>query len=202
MKHSIFFILSVLFCFIAFSQEKKSKITYGIKVGTTQSTLSPDVTYDNGAKSDFRYKTGFTFGGRIQFEAGKDILLLPELSLVGKGAKIFVSSGSGSYLDHSPTLSTFAELTLNVLKQFSSSKGKFMLGGGPSLGINTDEYSQELGKSDIGINILAAYQLPIGFSFELNFNKGLKEQTGNIYYSSTPRKVKTSVFGFCLGYIF
>jgi hypothetical protein len=56
-------------------------------------------------------------------------------------------------------------------------------------------------KTDAGINLLAAVQVPIGFSFELNFNKGLKKQTGNIFYGNN-KELTTSLFGFSIGYMF
>jgi hypothetical protein len=200
MKHSILLILSVLFPTIFFSQENKNKLFYGIKVGATQSTLSPDLTDINGNKNDFRNKTGFTFGARLQVETKKNFVLLTEFNFVKKGAKIFIDYGN-RYVNNSSSLTTYAELTINFLKQFSSKQGKFMFGGGPSLALNTTEYNPELNKSDFGVNILAAYQLPIGFSFELNYNKGLKKHKGNNYSLST-QKLSTSVFGFSIGYLF
>ncbi len=190
-----------MFPSIFFSQENKNKLFYGIKVGATQSTLSPDLTDINGNKNDFRNKTGFTFGARLQVETNKNFGLLTEFNFVEKGAKNFIDYGDGYLYNSSSFLSTYAELTINVLRQFSSKQGKFMFGGGPSLSLNTNLEIKELNKSDFGVNVLAVYQLPIGFSFELNYNKGLKKHKVNNYSLST-QELSTSVFGFSIGYLF
>jgi hypothetical protein len=59
-----------------------------------------------------------------------------------------------------------------------------------------------LDKKDFGINIMAAYMLPIGFSFELNFNKGLSNQRPPDPFLYSTSNLKTSSLGFSIGYTF
>jgi len=200
MKLLIFSFLT-FYTSIVLAQEKTSKLTYGLKVGLTMSNLSPDYTdVSSGTKTDFRYKRGFTFGARVLVDAGKHFLLMPELSLVGKGSKKYVDYSSG-YIPHSPALSTSMEATINLLAKFYSKQTKFMFGGGPSFAVAMDQYREDVGDTDAGINMLAAIQTPIGFSVELNFNKGFKKQTGNIFYGNS-KALTTNLFGFCIGYTF
>jgi len=127
---------------------------------------------------------------------------MPEINLAPKGANRDIVYINGNAFDHSPSLSTSLELIPNILYKKASATGNIFIGGGPFVSFNLDEYSEFIGKSDAGINLLAGYQLPIGFSFELNFNKGLIKQKSNNLSTETPSNLTTGYFGFCIGYAF
>lgn len=202
MKYSIIFILSVLFSFTAFSQEKKAPIVFGIKAGVLMANAGPDFKDETGVTYDFQPRFGIVFGGRAQVTVNRHFLIMPELNFIGKGANRFQDFNNGNRYNTSPTLSTFLELTTNFLFTTSSKTGKFMLGGGPSVAVNFDEYSDMLGKKDFGLNIMAAYLLPIGFSVEINFNKGLANQRPPDSFLYNSSDIKTSSAGFSIGYTF
>lgn len=124
------------------------------------------------------------------------------LNFIGKGANRYGNFNNGNLYNYSPALSTFLELTANFLFTTSSKSGKFMLGGGPSVALNFDEYSDMLGKKDFGINIMAGYVLPIGLSGEINFNKGLANQRPPDPFLYNTSDIKTSSLGFSIGYTF
>jgi hypothetical protein len=94
------------------------------------------------------------------------------------------------------------ELNLNLLKKFGTKERFLFLGGGPSFSLNTDNYSS-MNKTDAGINLLAGYQSPIGFSAELSFNKGFGKHSDNLeYYTPGQKSVSASCIAFSVGYIF
>jgi hypothetical protein len=202
MKYSIIIILSVLHSSLVFSQEKKTPIVFGIKAGALMANAGSDFTDENGTIYDFQPRFGIAFGGRAQATVNKNFLIMPELNFIGKGANRYHDFNNGNRYNISPTLSAFLELTANFLFTTSSKTGKFMLGGGPSAALNLDEYSDMLDKKDFGINIMAAYMLPIGFSFELNFNKGLSNQRPPDPFLYRTSNLKTSSLGFSIGYTF
>jgi hypothetical protein len=195
------FILLSFLSLHAFSQEKKS-IVFGVKAGAVSANAGPDYTDDQGVSIDYQSRFGIAVGGRLQVNAGKNFCLMPELTIVGKGANLYRDFNNGNRYKESPSLSSFLELTANLLLKSSSKSGSFFIGGGPSVAVNLDEYSTLVGKSDIGINALAGYQLPIGFSFELNFNKGLKKQIPPYAYNPALPDLKIISFGFSFGYFF
>jgi hypothetical protein len=202
MKYSIFIIISELLSSLVFSQEKKTPIAFGIKAGALMANAGPDFTDENGATYDFQSRFGIAFGGRAQVTVNKNFTIMPELNFIGKGANRYQDFNNGNRYNTSPTLSAFLELTTNFLFTTSSKPGKFMMGGGPSAALNLDQYSDMLGKKDFGVNILAAYMLPIGFSFEINFNKGLANQRPPDPFLYNTSDIKTSSLGFGIGYTF
>ena len=187
---------------MCFSQEKKIPVVFGIKAGALMANAGPDFTDENGTAYDYQPRFGVAFGGRARVTVNKNFLFMPELNLIGKGANRNLYFNNGNQNNTSPALSTFLELTTNLLYTTSSKNGKFMLGGGPSVALNLDEYTDMLGKKDVGINIMAAYLLPIGFSFELNFNKGLSNQRPRAPFLYSTSDIKTSSLGFSIGYTF
>ena len=198
-------LLFILFSFLTISihgQEKKKPVAFGLKAGVLLANAGPDYADGNGTTIDYSSKFGIVVGGRLQYNAGKNFTLMPEITLVAKGANIFTRFDNGTGYNEFPELSGFLELTANLLFTSSSNTGKFMIGGGPSVATNLDNYSSLLGNSDFGVNILAGYQLPIGFSFEINFNKGLINQEPKDAYNSYPPNLKTSSLGFSIGYLF
>ena len=188
---------------ISFAQENPKKISIGIKAGIVFANISPGTyTDDLGNKHTFTPRFGVIVGGRLQIPAGKNFLFMPEINLAPKGANRDVDYTNGSSFESSPALSTMIEITPNLLFRSQSAKGSFFIGGGPFVAFNLDEYAEFIGKSDAGINLLTGYMLPIGFSFELNFNKGFVKQKSENLYTAVPPDIRTNYFGFSVGYAF
>jgi hypothetical protein len=199
------FAVILLFIFPAscFAQESQKKLSMGIKAGVVFANISP-TTYTDASnnKHKFTPRFGVIVGGRLQIPVGKSFLFMPELNLAPKGANRDVENTNGGYYESSPALSTMLEITPNILFRTQSSKGNFIIGGGPFLAFNLDEYAELIGKSDAGVNIIAGYLLPIGFSFEFNYNKGFVKQKPNNLYTQVYPGTTTSYFGFSVGYTF
>lgn len=202
MKKYIICLMYALIPIIMFAQRKKTPVVFGLKAGVLMANAGPDFTDENGTTYDYQPRFGIVFGGRAQVTVNKNFLIMPELNFIGKGANRYQDFNNGNRYDISPTLSAFLELTANFLFTTSSKTGKFMLGGGPSAALNLDEYSDMLGKKDFGINVMTGYLLPIGFSFEINYNKGLSKQRPYDSFLYSTSDIKTSSLEFSIGYTF
>ena len=93
----------------------------------------------------------------------------------------------------------YFELPLNVLYKLPSNNSKYYLGGGLSPAIKTkDYYYGGLTKEfDLGINLSAAFKVPIGFSINLNYTYGLLNVSG---FGTS--EIKNRYLGLTAGYEF
>jgi len=172
------------------------KIRFGIKAGVAIANLKIEygpAVFATGHKS----KGGALAGIFLQMAAGKHANFQPELLLINKGMK---EKGGSSFR----TALTYLELPLNLLYKKTTAKGSFFIGGGPAPSFYIGEsvfYSGYEGfkKFDVGINFLAGYELPIGFSINLHYTHGLL----NITYDRTNFPViKNRCAGVSVGYLF
>lgn len=179
-------------------ENNNGKVKYGIKAGVTLAKskveLDPGVTpyYDK-----LVFKAGAMGGVFAQIDAGKNTCFQPELLIVGKGMK--EKYETYSYRNDF----TYIELPLNFLYKPVTSKGSFFIGGGPSpayyIGENIFYGGQYyIKKFDLGINLLAGYEVPIGFSINLHYTHGLT----NISRSAEVPVTKNRCIGLSVGYTF
>src|SRR5688572_12609566 len=153
-----------------------SKIKFGIKAGITlancQVKYNPAPDPPPGKPMT---KFGAVIGVFARMPLGKKTSFQPELLMIGKGMKEKDRYGS-LYLYR--TRITYLELPLNILYKPGTPKGSFFIGGGPApafyIGNNAFYFGDEPFKTfDLGINILAGYEIPIGFSMNLHYTHGL-----------------------------
>lgn len=178
-------------------ESNNGKVKYGVKAGLaiakSKVEYNPSITPYN----KIVFKAGAMAGGYAQIKAGKNACFQPELLIVGKGMK--EKYEAYSYRNDV----TYIELPLNILYKPVTSKGSFFIGGGPSPAYYIGEnffYSGQyfIKKFDLGINLLAGYEMPIGFSINLHYTHGLT----NISRSAEVLLTKNRCFGLSVGYIF
>ncbi len=87
---------------------------------------------------------------------------------------------------------------MNFLYQIKSTKGRFIIGGGPSIGIPLNNKSRQPVKTEFGVNGLMGYELPIGVSLNANYNYGLNNVSNSTYIN----KITNRYLGIALGYTF
>jgi hypothetical protein len=202
-------VAAMLFNLSVNAQESNRKILGGVKAGIIINMLSPDNADSVGNTYDYQPKANLIIGVRGEIPIGNKVLLLPEITLHDKFSKEKIRYNNSyyygdTYYNYGPS-EYFLEFTSNILFALSSGKGRTELGGGPSVSINLSGYPQ-LTNGDYGFNFLIRHKFPIGFSAELNFNKGLKNQAGS--FSGSPysylgkQAPKTSCIGVCIGYTF
>ena len=99
---------------------------------------------------------------------------------------------------------TYLDIPLNILYQVKQANGKFLIGGGPLLGIFLKNYRYygypyATKPVEIGLNAMVGYEIPIGFSLNLNYMQGLNNVNDNNTYFS---KINNHYMGISIGYLF
>ena len=199
MKKHVVFIMAMLFSASVFCQdqpgEAEKKLRFGIKAGVAIA----DQQYENNQNSiDHGYKAGGMVGIFVRTPLNSNLYFQPELLMVGKGTK-----QAYQYYESRSDF-TYIELPLNLLFKSSKSRSAFFIGGGPApsvlIGENIFYYGYTSAQTfDLGINMLAGYELPIGFSVNLNYTHGLMNVAPD---EENVPKIKNRSFGITIGYIF
>lgn len=203
MKNIFYVTLFLFLTSVAFSQSSnngagnEAKFRLGIKAGIALATYSiefPTNTYTPKMKA----KVGKNIGVFSQILLGKNIVFEPGVFLIGKGA-----SETNEYGDRYsiPSRFNYIELPLNILYRVASKNGTWFMGAGlsPAFNIGSMASSYPLKSSDLGLNILAAYQLPLGFSLNLSYSFGLLNVSALKEYTS---KIQNRYLGITAGYLF
>ena len=181
------------------NEANSDKIKFGIKAGVA--IANAKVEYNTTTRPDNgkpKSKLGAMAGVFARMAFGNNACFQPELLMVGKSMK---ENNQGYFYRNDLT---YLELPLNILYKPSGSKGSFFIGGGPAPAFYIGEnvfYSgyQSVKKFDVGINVLSGYELPIGFSINLNYTHGLLNISEN---KVDVPVIKNRSFGLTVGYTF
>jgi Outer membrane protein beta-barrel domain len=171
-----------------------NKLSYGIKTGLAFANTQKG--YNNNSASEIKVKTGFMAGGFLNFSLGKSLVFQPALLYVRKGGNEFTGNSYSI-----PFHFNYLEIPLNLLYKSGTGRGTYFLGGGlsPALHLNSEYYGSEIKDFDLGINFLAVYKIPIGFSINLGYTYGLINASSNKGYIKT---IKNRYFSITVGYEF
>lgn len=183
---TVFLITSLFITKLSLGQ----KPAIGIKLGLafSNATIKPVDAETNSFATSTR--TGVLGGIFLDIPSGKKLIVRPGIEVVSKGTK------EGNY----PIRFTFVDFPLNILYKISNANGAFLAGGGPSIGVPiTDYYSRYPLKIEYGVNGLIGYQLPIGFSFNLNYSYGLSNASN---HNEFIRRISNRYLGIAVGYTF
>lgn len=194
-KISFTFLSLLMFCVAGYSQ----KTGFGIKAGMSSNYLR--FTIDDEKQSG--EKTGVYFGFVYNVQANKHFAVQPNLLATMRGA----------YIDDVHIKTWNIELPINFLY----TQGGFFAGGGPNFSysldarargenvspdgevdMHTTESNLQLKRTEIGANLLAGYTFTNGFSVSANYIQGFN----NLYVGTEGHKVRSSSFGFAIGYMF
>ena len=192
MKKQLFSVILILAVINAYSQPEH-KLKFGIRMGLAFANTKLD--YYN-VDTRVKMKTGFMTGGFVNFSLSKNIVFQPELLYVSKGGNEFTENGYSI-----PFSFDYLEVPLNILYQSTGGSGTYFLGGGlsPALHLNRAYDGNEIKDIDLGINFLAGYKIPIGFSFNLAYTYGLINATDNKEFIKT---IRNRYFSITAGYEF
>ena len=180
-----FFIPPFIFLFAVVTHAQQTAI--GFNAGATLATYKMKSS-DESATSNS--KVGFTTGFVIGIPVGKKVSFQPAIQFTQKGG-ILKDSNQGNNNRKTTTIN-YLEIPLNMLYKTSSSKGRFYVGGGPSIafGISgkskdgVSEYPITLGKDngsefkrlDLGLNLLAGYHFGNGIFIRGDSNNSFKNK--------------------------
>lgn len=179
---------------------------FGVKTGLN---LSDVTTNDKDENKAIGVRPAFHLGLVAEWGLGENLSFQPQLLFSGRGAK-------EDHEDHKDIFRfNSLEIPLNlVYKGTETGNGRFFFGGGPSIGYNlsgkvvaTDDPSEntdfefgsaagQIRRMDLGLNLLAGYELKNGFFLSANYTRGLTN------WLNTDDKWRNNVFAVSVGYFF
>jgi len=184
--------------FFCFAQKQK----IGLKAGFLISNNKVEYTNSN-IGYPHEAKKGGLIGLVVDLPLSKKVSCRSGLELVIKGSKER-HRGSGFYGNYDFTISQpflYLDVPLNLVYAIKSSKGKFIIGGGPAAGfyLGNSDRNYSLKVIDLGVNVVTGYEWPIGFFVNLNHARGLKNISEKEQFISDFRNY---YYGLSVGYFF
>lgn len=216
----------MLLYFFAFAQKESKKsepgITFGIKAGATFSKFS----LSNNSETHYIASsfTSFYVGSIVDVPLFSMLSIQPGLLLIGKGSNTQLPFAPPVSIDIQ--LSPFyLEIPMNLIAKRELGPGILFAGGGPYFSFGVDgkikksnvdqsgisqteknasiqfgsDASNDLKKTDFGLNVLLGYQLSNGVNIHGGYSFGLVNINPD---DNSPLSLKNSVISIGLGYSF
>src|SRR5215218_3913044 len=174
----------LLAIFFLFLSVWSSAQTIAIKGGVAFTTFSasPKVYSYPGViqavNRGYSLKTGFVFGGYVDFSLNQNLFVRPGLEFVLKGSAYkgtFVYNGTSTSFDSKvnyPAVDFPVDLIYKI-KMKGDQHIVFVAGVLPGF-----LFEGGFKKWDLGVNVLAGYEFPSGLTFGLNYNHGILNAAG------------------------
>lgn len=198
MKKLLMFAVMVVSGGIVSAQTK-----FGFKIGYNAANVSSNL---EDVKEDGKTLSGIGFGAFVEFSAGKNFVIQPQVNYNRKGIAI-------AHAGHSDKL-IFNVLDIPVNALYRSNNG-FFIGGGPNLGFNlsgglrshddpseNEDFSfgkneDQIKRMDFGVNLLTGYEFKNGLFVSANYLRGLTN------LSNTPGETwRNNMLNLSLGFSF
>jgi hypothetical protein len=198
-----FFVAAILILTVNFvsAQSQSQKTRWGFYAGPVAATMVKyKVTPQSGFfQRDLafgpseKYAMGATIGILLDVPMQKHGSFQTGLNYIGKNSKDNYIDNTGQTVKTKTTLS-YLEVPINVLFRIPAGGGKVTWGGGVSAGMALDGQisttagsvikddkklgfgdltTDDFGKYDFGVNVLAGYEFTDGFFVTLNYNHGI-----------------------------
>jgi Outer membrane protein beta-barrel domain len=186
-------LLFILITVTAQSQQRAS-IKFGIKSGIAFSKGNVEVI-DSANNFSSSGKTGIILGVFLDKIITQKFNFQLALQYVRKGYK----ENSFGYEYNNPI--SYLEFPLNILYALPSKNNRYYIGAGvsPALKLNNYAFRDEIKNVDVGLNLLAGFIIPIGFSFNLGYTKGLQNVSKNKDFI---RRIENGYYSITIGYEF
>lgn len=191
----VFFLLLTI---NAAGQKGKSPVL-GIIGGLNFMDQGPDYTNELNDRYAYSARPGISFGGMAHFQASEHFALESVLLYSINRCHEEIRNGASTMYDYNYTSgrSTF-DLFLHFLKEVRQGDHVFSAGGGPFIFYTPSRWYAENKRLEYGLSLQTSIRLPIGFSLELNYARGLsRTNTGPAGFKQTSRRL-----GLLLGYYF
>lgn len=176
------------------------KPRFGVKAGTVIANCRIK-SADPGTETSKRLSViGGVF---VHIPINKKFSLRPGIEFVCKGSQI-TGRYSDSYNSYSFTRQlqlSYLDFPVNLLYETPVRTNKLFFGGGPVLSfLMNKEWNRDIANNgDIGANLLAGYEWPIGASVFINYTQGFKNINA---IHTNGNKITNYYFGITLGYWF
>lgn len=194
MKKKFYCSILLLLTMNAYRQQA-STIKFGIKFGAAFAKNKLEFT-NNSVPYNLKTKIGLMAGCYVDFLVNEKMLFQPALLYVRKGAK------EQTGYTYSPSLIyNYLEIPLNILYRSPAKNGRYFFGGGlsPAFRFTNHLYGNELKSFDLGANVLAGYQFPMGFSINLGYTYGMLNVSK---FKESISKIQNRYFSLPVGYEF
>lgn len=180
----------ILFCSAEFTTAQPK---IGIKLGPA--IFKPSIYTSNPNVGSVSASVGVIAGAFFPISINSQLRLQPSVELAFGGMK----EKRFNYEISLPE--NFLNLPLNILYVLKIKSDKILIGGGPALSflLNPDNQLYPLKTTDIGINGLISYEIPTGFSFNLNYTLGIKNVNAEV---NSTTKIHNRFVAFTVGYLF
>jgi hypothetical protein len=150
------------------------KVKAGIKAGLALAKSKPDYG-DSYPSPETKMKFGMLAGGFLTIYLRDNFLFQPGVQYIRKGYKS--DDGTGHFYRQSYN---YFEVPLNILfKPGHKKDSPYFLGAGLSPAFSANRYYAGIKKFDLGVNVLATYVFPIGFSISLGYTHGILNVAAN-----------------------
>jgi hypothetical protein len=180
-----------LFLTLHIYAQSEKDIKFGFKAGLAFS--SSQIEYQANIPTETSgTKTSLLLGIFLNIPVNKSLFFQPAVFFLSKGIKNQYGDNFGY---------NYFEVPLNILYKSPAKNGMFFMGGGLSPAFKVSEYynGNALKKFDLGLNVLAGYQSPIGFSINLGYTYGLLNVSTN---KEEVKNFKNRYFSVSAGYEF
>jgi hypothetical protein len=188
-----FLLLAFLYLFIPAQAQKAH---FGMKGGVVFSNISFKAA-EPIAETDA--KASGTFGVFVHIPVKGRFSLRPSVEYVSKGA--FATEYFLTYPNRRKIQLSYLDIPVNLLYGIPHKRNKLIAGGGPVVSfLLTTKFSERgYDNYDLGVNVLAGYELAMGASLCLNFTQGLKNVLAN---KTNGGNIKNYCYGLTIGYWF
>jgi len=188
----------LLIVFFSVPQAKSQKLRVGIKAGTaisncTIKSTEPVITTTS--------KASVTVGLFAHIRLRRRFSVRTGVEYVSKGALVDKTyTEYYSYTVRGSFRFNYLDLPVNFLYDIPLGPNKLFAGGGPVMSFLLNKNANPgVAGNDVGANILAGFEWPIGAAFIINYTHGFKNISGNRYNETA---IRNHYFGITLAYWF
>lgn len=197
--------ITLLACVSALSYAGNAQVSFGPAVGLNLANNGQKMA---GTKISTKMVTGVHVGGVAKINFTDNLFLMPGVFFSTKGSKFDVGGAdmktSLSYIEIPVNLgysiaSTGIFITAGPYLGYAVG-GKFKVGDeSENIKFGSDETKDDLKPMDLGINVGAGYQLPLGIFVKAQYGIGLANLAPG---GNSDNSIKNSVIGITVGMLF
>lgn len=208
MKIKLPVLLFIIFTAGAVNAQDSAKVTYGIKLGINNNSTTRSSSFDEVNPPKMKKFTSYSVTVIVDVPLSSVLSVQPGIELTTKGQQKGATTGSN---DDDEYRVTYLQAPVNLIAKYRSFfggvggyfaralKGTYESGSakddlkfGSSYVSSTSKKNDDWEQYDYGANVLFGYKLK-KFTFNINYQYGLKDIDPNPYYKSKNRTVSFEV---------
>ena len=174
------------------------KARFGIKLGTA---ISNCAIKSAEPKIETTTKAGISAGLFVHLQIKKRLAIRPGVEFINKGALLNkIYNSTYTYSMRETIRLSYLDFPVNLLYDIPFGQYKVFIGAGPvaSFLLNR-KMNQSVSANDLGGNILAGFEWPIGAAFMINYTRGFRNVSTS---ANKATAIRNYYLGITLGYWF